>query len=73
MTPPWVLIHSANNGGRANAHFHKRTLHVETPQHFHDVGAKDDAGADPGKRCRLLIDGHVKAFALQESGARQSP
>src|SRR5258708_6434781 len=64
---------AADERVRANAHFQERLLHVQTPQHLHDVGAKDDAGADAGKRWRLLVDGYGKAFTLQERRARQSP
>ena len=46
-------------------------LHTQAAQHLHHVGAKDDAGANPGKGRRLLVDGDRKAFSLQEGRTRQ--
>ena len=57
---------------RANTPFQERLFQVQTPQYLHDIGAKDDAGTNPGKCRRLLMDGYAKSCTLQETGARQS-
>ena len=63
---------AADERVRVDARLQQVAFYAQAPQHLHDVGAEDDAGADAGEGGRLLVDRDGKALALQEGRARQS-